>query len=189
MSTYIDFFVKSGKLIERNDKLFGGMKRQTVFVWVIGGLVLAGCQSNVKKNSSNESLIKESFVTISETVVSTSESKVVDTAETKAIDIAGEVYTSSGDAATISNVSTNKWRIQYSTSDGQAEASFATNWQETQAGFTSETAMKKADGYSNFIITIQYLSASDMTIKMSDGVASHEMTFTKQNQLVMQRMM
>lgn len=25
MSTYIGFFVKSGKLIERNDKLFGGM--------------------------------------------------------------------------------------------------------------------------------------------------------------------
>lgn len=145
MSTYIDFFVKSGKLIERNDKLFGGMKRQTVFVWVIGGLVLAGCQSNVKKNSSNESLTRESFVMISETVVSTSESKVVDTAETKAIDIAGEAYTSSGDAATISNVSTNKWRIQYSTSDGKAEASFATNWQETQAGFTSETAMEKAE--------------------------------------------
>ncbi|EFU73740.1 hypothetical protein HMPREF9088_1466 [Enterococcus italicus DSM 15952] len=104
-----------------------GMKRQMVFVWVIGGLVLAGCQSNVKKNSSNESLTKESSVTISETVVSTSESKVVDKAETKAIDIAGEVYASSGDSAMISNVSTNKWHIQYSTSDGQAEASFATN--------------------------------------------------------------
>ncbi|WP_313628935.1 hypothetical protein [Enterococcus italicus] len=141
---------------------------------------MAGCQSNVKKNSSNESLTKESFFTISETVVSTSESKVVDTAETKAIDIAGEVYTSSGDAATISNVSTNKWHIQYATSDGESEASFATNWQETQEGFTSETAMEKADGYSNFIITLQYVSASDMTIKMSDGVISHEMTFTKQ---------
>ena len=49
--------------------------------------------------------------------------------------------------------------------------------------------MEKADGYSNFIITPQYVSASDMTIKMSNGVISHEMTFTKQNQLVMQRMM
>ncbi|MCM6880649.1 hypothetical protein NE257_03495 [Enterococcus italicus] len=73
------------------------MKRQMVFVWVIGGLVLAGCQSNVKKNSSTESLTKESSVTISETVVSTSESKVVDKAETKAIDIAGEVYASGGE--------------------------------------------------------------------------------------------
>ncbi len=107
------------------------MKRQTVFVWVFGGLVLAGCQSNVKKNSSNERLTKKSSVTIGETVVSTSESKVVETAETKAIDIADEVYTSSGDAATISNVSTNKWHIQYATSDGESEASFATNWQET----------------------------------------------------------
>ena len=103
------------------------MKKQRMSVWVIGGLVLVGCQSNVKKNFSNKSLTKKSSVTIGETVVSTSESKVEDAAETKAIDIAGEVYASSGDAATISNVSTNKWYIQYSTSDGTAEASFTTN--------------------------------------------------------------
>ncbi len=40
--------------------------------------------------------------------------------------------------------------------------------------------MEKADGYSSFTITIQYVSASDMTIKMSNGVISREMTFTKQ---------
>jgi len=156
------------------------MKKQRMLVWVIGALVLAGCQSNVKTSSSNESQTNESSVTTSETVVSTSELKVEDAAETKAIDIAGKVYASSGDIATISNVSANKWCIQYSTSDGTAEASFATDWQETQVGFTSETAMEKADGYSSFTITIQYVSASDMTIKMSDGVISHEMTFTKQ---------
>ncbi|MFR4287535.1 MAG: hypothetical protein ACLUQ0_11240 [Enterococcus italicus] len=139
------------------------MKRQMVFVWVIGGLVLAGCQSNVKKNSSTESLTKESSVTISETVVSTSESKVVDKAETKAIDIAGEVYASGGELC--DELAGDTSGLYFGNGDG------------------------KADGYSNFIITIQYVSASDMTIKMSDGVASHEMTFSKQNQLVMQRMM
>lgn len=139
---------------------------------IIGGLV--GCSVTQKASNSNELQVTEETKEESST---TNKEQITDM---EFVDISGTFYTTSGDTANVKLLSRNKWEVSYSTLEGDVNATFETNWENSDQEKQSKTPMKKSDEYSGFHVLVTYVNESDIEIIMEDGDPTHKMVFTKQ---------
>lgn len=142
---------------------------------------VTGCsvaKNGSSKSTQNETQVTEDTQTENSRTIKHNEAQIKD--ESEIIDLSGIFYTASGDTANIELLSKNKWKITYSTSDGDVIATFETKWGNSGKIKQSKTPMNKSDNYSGFNVLIEYVDASDIKIIMDDGNAAHEMVFTSQ---------
>lgn len=141
---------------------------------LLGSLLLVACSKPV--GTKQESNRGTSVELTTESVTSKSESAT--RKEEEGIDLTGSYSGADGGEAEIKQESVDKWVIAYTTSEGDVEGKFATDWQVSGNGYYSKTSMEKSDGYVEFEIAIQYNSPKDISLTMTDGVSSHDMTFS-----------
>ena len=96
------------------------------------------------------------------------------------INLAGNYYTVLGEIATVKQLKNNSWEIDYSTSDSDISANFETDWKPSGETSLSKTVMQRSDDYSGFNIDIKYVSASDITITITDENSDYEKIFSTQ---------
>lgn len=149
---------------------------------IIGGLV--GCSVTQKASNSNELQVteetKEESSTTNKEQITEMTQPNKPTTDMEFVDISGTFYTTSGDTANVKLLSRNKWEVSYSTLEGDVNATFETNWENSGQEKQSKTPMKKSDEYSGFHVLVTYVNESDIEIIMEDGDPTHKMVFTKQ---------
>lgn len=155
----------------------GVITLKRVLLIFIGTLIigcLVGCSVTQKASNNNELQVTEETKEESST---TNKEQITDM---EFVDISGTFYTTSGDTANVKLLSRNKWEVSYSTLEGDVNATFETNWENSGQEKQSKTPMKKSDEYSGFHVLVTYVNESDIEIIMEDGDPTHKMVFTKQ---------
>lgn len=181
-----------------------GKKLLVIGALAVSLLSIGGCGASKQASTSKtgETTTKTS-TTKSKTVQSTKEattssqsvkkvastSSATGTSETVAtkIDLANTYYSKTGATATVAAIDADTWQIDYATADGAVTATFKTQWRVSGNTATSTTGLTKSDGYQEFDMRVTREAAQItkdnqplITLTMSDGNASHELTFTNE---------